>query len=430
MIGKQMRRLGSRSAKLMSLVVIAAVLVLPSVALAAVSVSRASLSSGSLRVEGKGARANATVTVSSPESTAKSRADSKGQFKVSASAFKSSTCKATVGDGSTSVVVTFSGCTPASIPPPPPPPPPVSAPALSFVALSHTSLNTVGTNAVGEVRLASVTSAPVVVSVTSSHPSIARVTLGDTAQVASVQVEPGFDQAVFLVRHVAAVTAPTVVTITASANGVMKATQLTINPTPAMAFFAATVNMGPGFVGASFVDTATNGTTLGVDPAVGCVRFDIIAGQLPAGLSLFDPNTGSTPCKLDMISVVGVPTTVQTNTFTLRATDDAGATATIAVTIAINPPLGLTITPQLPWSPIVGSFSNLWITGAGGVRPYTWTRTAGQFPPGMSLVQDNPDGPLVRVTGTPTAAGTYTFTLRVTDANGAAGAQTISVTVA
>ena len=47
----------------------------------------------------------------------------------------------------------------------------------------------------------------------------------------------------------------------------------------------------------------------------------------------------------------------------------------------------------------------------------------------MSLVQDNRDGPLVRVTGTPTAAGTYTFTLRLTDAQGATGSQSISVTV-
>ena len=57
------------------------------------------------------------------------------------------------------------------------------------------------------------------------------------------------------------------------------------------------------------------------------------------------------------------------------------------------------------------------------------TRTAGQFPPGMSLVQDNRDGPLVRVTGTPTTAGTYTFTLQVTDAQGATGTQAITVTV-
>ncbi len=80
-----MHRFGIRFATVMSLSVLAAVLVVPSVAVAAVSVTRAELSAGSLRVEGQGARASATITVSSPQSTATSRADSKGQFKVSAS---------------------------------------------------------------------------------------------------------------------------------------------------------------------------------------------------------------------------------------------------------------------------------------------------------------------------------------------------------
>ena len=99
------------------------------------------------------------------------------------------------------------------------------------------------------------------------------------------------------------------------------------------------------------------------------------------------------------------------------------------VTITINAALGITLTPQLPWSASVGSFANLWIEGAGGVRPYTWTRTAGTLPPGMTLVQDNPSGPLVRVTGTPTAAGTFAFTLRITDGQGAIGSQSFTATV-
>ncbi len=310
-------------------------------------------------------------------------------------------------------------------------PPGPAVPDLSYVALSHTSLDRVGNIATGEVRLVGVTGTPVVVALTSSHPSIARVTLGTTTEVASVQVEPGFDQAVFLLRHVAAVTVPTVVTITASANGITKTTQLTISPTPGLAFFAATMDMGPGYVGSNFVDTATSGTTLGVSGYTAVVNFQIISGQLPDGLSLVNPGAGgATPDFPPMRSVVGVPTKVETRTFTLRATDTGnGNTATITVTITINAALGITITPQLPWTPVVGSFTNLWVTGDGGVRPYTWVRTAGQFPPGMSLVQDNATGPLVRVTGTPTTAGTYNFTLRITDAQGGVGIQALTVTV-
>jgi hypothetical protein len=47
----------------------------------------------------------------------------------------------------------------------------------------------------------------------------------------------------------------------------------------------------------------------------------------------------------------------------------------------------------------------------------------------MALIQDNPNGPLVRIGGTPTAAGTFTWTLRLTDAQGATVSRTMSVTV-
>jgi hypothetical protein len=47
----------------------------------------------------------------------------------------------------------------------------------------------------------------------------------------------------------------------------------------------------------------------------------------------------------------------------------------------------------------------------------------------MALIQDNPSGPLMRVGGTPTTAGTFTFTLRLTDATGASVSRTFSVTV-
>ncbi len=382
-----------------------ATLVVPAEALAAVTVKRASLTAGSLRVEGQGARSNATVTVTSPESTASRRADSRGEFRVTASSFRSSTCKATVSDGSTSVVATLSGCTPA------PPPPPVPAPAVAAVTLSHTSLDTVDTLAVGSVELAADATAPVDVALASSQPAIAPV------DRSTVQVAAGARSASFLVRYASAVTQPTVATISATSGGVTRTVALTLNPPRAFGIAPASGELGPGFVGSDFTTFATLPTTLTLGPgALGPARFTIIAGQLPAGLMLKDVNTSGTPAKHIDISVVGVPTTVQTSTFTVRGVDANGQTATGTYTIRVNPAQGLVINLQEPWSPQVGVFTNLWIDGSGGVRPYTWTRIAGQLPPGMSLVQDNPSGPLVRITGTPTTAGTFTFTLRLTDA--------------
>jgi Putative Ig domain len=310
---------GVRSALLVALLVLASLFVAPPGANAAVSIQRASLSSGSLLVEGRGARPGATVTVTSPESTASARAESDGRYRVRASNYRASTCKVTVSDGPTSAVATLSGCTPTTAPPPP--------------------------------------------------TSTARLT-PDVAQI------------------------------------------------------------GPGYVGSDFTTFSSTTSTITFGPdTLGPVRFEITAGALPAGLRLVDPNAGFTPAKSIHATVSGTPTTVQTSTFTIRATDANGLTAARTYTIVINPARTLDIVPQ-QWAPLkVGEFSNLWIDGTGGARPYTWIRSAGQFPPGMSLVQDNRSGPLVRITGTPTTPGTYTFTLRLTDSLGASVSRTFSVVV-
>ena len=60
----------------------------------------------------------------------------------------------------------------------------------------------------------------------------------------------------------------------------------------------------------------------------------------------------------------------------------------------------------------------------GGVPPYRWSVVAGQLPAGLSLTT-SPG----RITGTPTAAGTFTFTLRVTDQGGQQATGQFSITI-
>ncbi len=407
--------------------VVAALLIAPSVVLAAVSVKKASLSGTTLSVEGSGAGANATITVTSPESTATGRADSRGDFKFSAANFRSSTCKATVANGSSSVTVTLSGCTPAATPPPPPPPPPPTATAPTSLSLSNTSLSQVGNLATAGVTFPANPATPLDFAVQSSHPSNAQVP-------ASVHVtsfaDPANPVAAFNVTYVQAVTVPTDVTISVSAGGVTKTAVLTLNPPPAAQITPTQAELGPGFVGSDFTSTSATTTTMTFSPGtVGPVQWKIVAGALPAGLQLVNPVPATTPAKQLYASVSGTPTTVQTSTFTIKATDANGKTAQRTYSITINPAIGLAITPE-QWAPLtVGSFGNLWIDGSGGVQPYRWAVTAGALPPGMTLIQDNPSGPLVRVGGTPTTRGTFGWTLRLTDAQNATVSRALSVTV-
>jgi hypothetical protein len=63
-------------------------------------------------------------------------------------------------------------------------------------------------------------------------------------------------------------------------------------------------------------------------------------------------------------------------------------------------------------------------TTTGGTGPFTWTITAGELPPGLTL--NSSTGVL---SGTPTLPGTYTFTITVADASGITSSVTCSITI-
>ena len=56
--------------------------------------------------------------------------------------------------------------------------------------------------------------------------------------------------------------------------------------------------------------------------------------------------------------------------------------------------------------------------------PFTWTVDSGTLPPGLSLSSGG------AITGTPTAAGTYNFTLKVVDSTGLTATQAQTITIA
>jgi len=61
----------------------------------------------------------------------------------------------------------------------------------------------------------------------------------------------------------------------------------------------------------------------------------------------------------------------------------------------------------------------------GGVSPYTYAVTAGSLPTGTSL--NTSTGV---ISGTPTVAGTYDFTITVTDTNGSTGSTNFEIVIA
>jgi len=146
--------------------------------------------------------------------------------------------------------------------------------------------------------------------------------------------------------------------------------------------------------------------------------FKVVDGRLPAGTKLFD-FAGSTGL------VNGVPKTAGTFTFTVQVKDETRATDTETFTIEILPAEAPTITTLALSDGTVGEFyccGNLF--ASGGVQPYTWTVVAGALPPGLELPRRENT-----ISGTPTTAGTFTFTVRVTDDVGAFSEKAFTITI-
>jgi len=128
----------------------------------------------------------------------------------------------------------------------------------------------------------------------------------------------------------------------------------------------------------------------------------LVAGTLPKGLSL-DAGSGF---------LTGVPKTAGTVDFTVQFTDSLGSTVTQATTLTIDQAeTQLKVGKVKVASATVGDPYSLDLAATGGVAPYTWSVSSGALPTGLSL---DPDG---AISGTPTTAGNYSFTVHVTDSS-------------
>ncbi|MBA2642006.1 MAG: putative Ig domain-containing protein, partial [Actinobacteria bacterium] len=89
------------------------------------------------------------------------------------------------------------------------------------------------------------------------------------------------------------------------------------------------------------------------------------------------------------------------------------------------PPPAPTITTTAVDDATLTQAYNETLVATGGTPPYTWSVSAGSLPPGLSL--DPASGAL---TGTPSAAGSYSFTARVLDSQSQSDTQVLSIAVA
>ncbi len=141
------------------------------------------------------------------------------------------------------------------------------------------------------------------------------------------------------------------------------------------------------------------------------ITWTVAGGALPAGLTLSQSGVLS-----------GTPSAAGTYSFTVKAANSAGSTSQVfsmTVTTATTAPAIRTVSP-LPQGTVASAYS--YTLSATGTTPMTWSLVSGSLPAGLSLSSSGV------LSGTPTTAATYTFTVQVSNAAGKAS-QTYSLTI-
>ena len=165
---------------------------------------------------------------------------------------------------------------------------------------------------------------------------------------------------------------------------------------------APTITLTPTSLQAATVATPFS-ATLSAGGGAAPYSFAVTGGALPAGMAL---STGGT--------LSGTPSAGGTFTFTVTATDAAGFTGARAFTLTVAAPT-VTVGPaSLPGGRVGQSYAQA-LAAAGGTAPYRFAVTAGALPAGLTLAADG------GLSGRPTAAGSFTFTVTATDTSTGSG---------
>jgi hypothetical protein len=129
-----------------------------------------------------------------------------------------------------------------------------------------------------------------------------------------------------------------------------------------------------------------------------------VSGNVPPGIMPFYPASREIPGG----TINGTPTKAGDYQFDIFVTDGT-QTATKHYNVSVRDPLLITTSTLKSWDTGLVGYSDT-LSATGGRPTYSWSVIPGTLPLGLSL---NPASGVI--SGTPTAAGTYTFTVKLID---------------
>ena len=203
-------------------------------------------------------------------------------------------------------------------------------------------------------------------------------------------------------------------TVTVTATSVADTTKtgtttLTVPAKPTI----TTATLPAGSVGAAY--TVTLAGSGGIAP----YKWTLTAGTLPTAWTLTSAGVLSGPAP--------VAGQVGATNLTFELTDSGTATAltvTQQLTLTINPAVAIAFTGSVPATATWNVAYSGSAAAGGGAGALTYSIASGAMPTGLSL-----NAATGAITGTPTAVGTFNFTIQAADAFGDANTQAYSIKV-
>jgi hypothetical protein len=181
---------------------------------------------------------------------------------------------------------------------------------------------------------------------------------------------------------------------------------------------AATLAISTSSVSAGKVGTGYS-TTLSATGGTTPYSWSLAAGAFPSGVSISSTGT-----------ISGTPTASGSFTFVAEVTDSGSPAQTAQKTYSLSVSATTTSPVSISTASLaagkVGTAYAATLSAAGGTTPYKWSITSGSLNAGLTLSSAG------SISGTPTAAGTASFTVQVTDSSSPAltSTQTFSLVVA
>jgi hypothetical protein len=180
---------------------------------------------------------------------------------------------------------------------------------------------------------------------------------------------------------------------------------------------AGPVPSGVGITTPSPLPSGAEGATYsqGLAASGGAMPYvwSLTGGALPPGVVLTADG-----------SLAGIPTAPGNFEFSAKVADSQGSSDTRSFALTTKPASSVPkiTTTALP-DAIVGTLYMQEIAASGGSGNYSWVASDKTVPPGIVLETSG------HLTGTPTAQGTFSFTINVADDDGATAKKVFSLTV-